>query len=101
MAGDYFGELGVLNGAPKPMSAWAITNTHLIYIEKSTIDSIKHLYAKRVESDKINFLKTVAAFKNLTFSKLKIVIDQFKPLTKIRGSYLFKEGDLVQNVYLV
>ena len=84
-----------MNGSPKPMSVWALTNTHLIYIEKATIDSIQHLYAKRVESEKISLLKSIAAFKNLTFSKLKVVIDQFKPLTKIRGSYLFKEGDLV------
>jgi len=83
------------------MSAWALTNTHLIYIEKKTIEAIQHIYAKRVESEKISFLKTIAAFKNLALSKLKVVIDQFKPLSKIRGSYLFKEGDIVQNLYLV
>ena len=54
-----------------------------------------------MESEKIHFLKTITAFKNLALSKLKVVIDQFKPLTKIRGSYLFKEGDIVQNLYLV
>jgi CRP-like cAMP-binding protein len=43
VAGDYFGELGVVYGEPKSMSAWATTNTHLIYLEKPAIDAIKHL----------------------------------------------------------
>lgn len=71
------------------MSVWAVTNSHLIYIDKQAVESVKAMYNKRMESEKINFLKTIPAFKNLAFSKLKIVIDQFKPISKIRGSYLF------------
>ena len=59
------------------------------------------MHEKRKESEKINFLKTIPAFKNLPFSKLKIVIDQFKPLTKIRGSYIFKEGEPVLIVFVL
>lgn len=29
------------------------------------------------------------------------MIDQFKPVTKIRGSYLFQEGDLANHIYIV
>ncbi len=59
------------------------------------------MQAKRIEHEKIAFFKTIQAFKTLTFSKLKIVIDLFRPLKKIRNSYLFREGDFVENVYLV
>jgi CRP-like cAMP-binding protein len=51
--------------------------------------------------EKISFLKTITAFKNLALSKLKLVIDQFSPIMKIRGSYLFREGEPVKNIYLV
>lgn len=34
-------------------------------------------------------------------SKLKHVVDSFKPVSKIRGSYLFREGEPTTHIYLV
>jgi CRP-like cAMP-binding protein len=101
IGGDYFGELGFFHGTPKPMSVWCVRNTHMIYFEKKNLDILMKMVQKRQELDKIAFLKQISAFKTLTTSKLKVVIDQFSLLHKIRGSYLFKEGDLVNNIYLV
>ena len=32
--GDYFGELGLIQGKPKTMSVWCTQDTHLIYIDR-------------------------------------------------------------------
>ena len=34
-------------------------------------------------------------------SKLKNLVDAFKPISKIRGLYLFREGEPVTHIYLV
>ena len=42
-AGDYFGELALLQNQPKPMSAWCLTNCHLLSFSKKSLDNVKKM----------------------------------------------------------
>jgi len=55
------------------MSVWAKTNTHLIYLEKESINLVKQMYDKRFAMEKLSFLKTIPAFKNMPLSKLQLI----------------------------
>jgi len=70
-------------------------------LNKKVVDKVVHLIKLRLNQEKIAFLKGLPAFKPVSQSKVKAMIDQFKPITKIRGSYLFQEGDIASHVYIV
>lgn len=55
----------------------------------------------RINYEKISFLKALPQFKVVSQPKVKAMIDQFRPLNKIRGSYLFQEGEIVTHIYIV
>lgn len=78
-----------------------VRNTHLIYIDRNDLASVIETFEKRVELDKLAFVKSISAFSTLTSSKLKVVSSLLKPMTKVRGGYLFREGEPVTNSYLV
>jgi len=83
------------------MSVYCTRNTHFLYIEKQDFDRVIEMWSRRIESERINFLKEIEAFKLLNNSRLKALLDQFKPLSKIRGSFLFREGDSADSIYLI
>jgi CRP-like cAMP-binding protein len=41
--GNYFGELAILKGDAKPMSAFCVRNTHLLVVPRKTIEFIQRL----------------------------------------------------------
>ena len=43
----------------------------------------------------------MAMFKMISQSKLRAMTDQFKSVSKIRGSYVFQEGQIASHVYIV
>jgi hypothetical protein len=59
------------------------------------------MWNHRIENEQLAFLREIEAFRLLNNSKLKAILDQFKPLHKLRGSFLYREGDPVDNIYLV
>lgn len=73
--GDYFGDLGINQGAAKPMSAWCLRNTHFLVITKKVIDRVLLLMKQRLNQEKISFLKALPAFKTLSQSKVRGMID--------------------------
>ena len=46
-------------------------------------------------------MRQLPAFKPVTSSKIKTMISQFTTIVKTRGSYLFQENDLANNVYII
>lgn len=73
--GDYFGELALHSGSAKPMSAWCVRNTHFIVISKKAIERVQTMMKTRLNQDKVSFLKALPAFKTLSQSKVRSMID--------------------------
>ena len=99
--GDYFGELAILNGQAKSMTAWCLQNTHYITITRKQVEKLQQMVKQRTQYEKIAFLKALPQFKAITQSKLKTMIDQFKQAPKIRGAYLFQEGEPASHIYII
>ena len=49
----------------------------------------------------IERLRKVSALKYISFKKQKQFVDQSKPIKKIRGQYIYREGDPATHVYIV
>lgn len=91
----------MLQGKPKGMSVHCARNTHFLYIQKKDLDVVTAIWNRRIENVQLNFLREIEAFRLLNNTKIKAILESFKPMHKQRGSYLFKEGDPVENVFLV
>lgn len=46
--GEYFGELGILHGQSKAMTAWCLQNTHYLTISKQSIEKVIQLKKQRI-----------------------------------------------------
>ena len=51
--GDYFGELGLIHGKPKTMSVWCTQDTHLLYLDRISLQLIIDTYKSRIALEKI------------------------------------------------
>jgi len=83
------------------MSVWCLQDTHLLFIDRKSLQTIILQYKARVDQERITFLKSLPAFKQMPASKLKSVLESFKPVSRIRGSYLFKEDEPATHIYLI
>ena len=99
--GDYFGELGLIHGKPKTMSVWCMQDTHFLTVDRNSLHKVLERCKARIDAEKVNFLKSLPAFKLMPASKLKTVIESFKPVHRIRGAYLFKEDEPATHIYLI
>lgn len=46
-------------------------------------------------------MKTIPIMRLLSYSQLKAITEKFRPVSKIRFSYLFNQGDPANYVYIV
>ncbi len=51
-SGEYFGELSLVQGLPKSVSAVCTQNTHLIYLESADLQSVISQHLQRIELEK-------------------------------------------------
>ena len=65
-------------------------NCHIFYLDKLKFDKFLKDQKDRVYSEKHAYLKTIPIMRMLTYSQLKLITEKFRPITKIRFSYLFQ-----------
>jgi hypothetical protein len=70
-------------------------------ISKSDVQEIQKAILSRKQQEKQLFFKSLALFKQLTTKMMKSIVPLFSLVMKKRGAILFKEGDVVGNVYII
>ena len=99
--GEYFGDATSSETLHKCASVLCLQNTHFFYIDRESILQIEKMIELRLFNEKLAFMREINAFKTMPQKKLKIFIQHYKSVVKIRGAYLFKEGEPCNHVYIV
>ena len=73
----------------------------MFYLDKVKFDKFLKDQRERVYSEKHLYLKTIPIMRLLTYSQLKQITEKFRPISKIRFSYLFQQGDPANYLYIV
>ena len=77
------------------------TDTHLIILSKNGFDRIIGELEKQKIMNKIQFLKQFEFFKFIPNSKLMSLLMDFEELIIYKNHYLYKEGDQINEIYLL
>jgi hypothetical protein len=78
-----------------------LKDTHFMVITKHDYNRVIGAIERRAYADKINFLKNIPIFSLVTRAFLGKLTYYFETKKCIKGSYLFKEGDPADYVYIV
>ena len=103
--GMSFGESFMLGGnyLNRFFNAISLTDCILLTLKKEKYDEAMGAAERRIYQDKKDFLKSLPEFKNYSLStvKSKQLGGQFFPMSCIKGSVIFKEGEPNNRVYFV
>lgn len=99
--GSAFGELALLEQKPRMATIRCLKNTNFMVLSKSDYNHAIGAIERRTYAEKINFLKNIPIFSLVTRAFLGKLTYYFETKKCIKGSFLFKEGDPAEYVYIV
>lgn len=98
--GDAFGEAAIINDKPRYFSVIANENVTVATLHKTDYFKLEGNQEKQI-SEKVEFLRTIDAFKTWSRVSLYNLSFYFKELKYIRGTVVYKEGDIPNVIYLI
>jgi len=100
--GALFGETGILNDNLRNATVVAMEPTELMVFHKDALDMIKRFYSQDFNQRKTFLMKMIPEIAMIS-NQLRItqLIEFFKPIKVKHQSFLFREGDLDNKVYLM
>lgn len=99
--GSAFGELALIEQKPRMASCRCLKNTHFMVLSKNDYNRVIGALEKRAYLDKINFLKNIPIFALVTRTFLGKLTYYFETKKCIKDSFLYKEGEPANYVYIV
>ena len=99
-AGDSFGEMAIINERSRYFTAKAADNTILAALHRNDYYKIEGMQEKAINK-KIDFLRTLEAFKSWSRIPLFKLSFYFKEYVYRRGAIVYHEGDLPNAIYII
>eukprot|EP00347_Sterkiella_histriomuscorum_P000821 403374386 len=99
--GSSFGELALLEQKPRAATIRCLQNSHFMVLTKNDYVRVIGKIERRAYNDKINFLRNIPVFSLLTRTSLGKMTYYFENKSCIRDSFLYKEGDQADYVYII
>jgi CRP-like cAMP-binding protein len=99
--GDCFGELALLTNRPRAATIVARTDLALAKLSKAEFTRILQKTETTKLENKINFLRTISAFKNWTRDSLQKLTYYLKPTKYKQGAIVYKENATSNEVFIV
>lgn len=98
--GNAFGEAAIINDKPRNFSVLANEHITVATLHKNDFFKLEGSQEKQI-NEKIEFLRTIEAFKTWSRVSLYNLTFYFKELKFIRGAIVYPEGDTPNVVYLI
>lgn len=100
-AGKSFGDLALLGSKPRMASIRCLEDTHFAVLTKHDFNIVLGQIEKKKMNEKIQFLRSLPFFSQLTKTSVSKLTYQFKEVNTIKNQVLYKEGDLADLIYIV
>ena len=78
-----------------------LEDTHFAVLSKNDFNIVLGQIEKKKLNEKIQFLKNIPFFSQLTKTSLSKLTYQFKEVSMIKNQTLYKEGDPAENFYII
>lgn len=99
--GDSFGELALLYSKPRMATIKCIERSHFVVLTKDDYNGAIAEIERRKTNEKINFIKMLPVFAKLSRTQLTRYTYNLKDVQIIKDSFLYKEGDLADKVFII
>eukprot|EP00347_Sterkiella_histriomuscorum_P008621 403344394 len=99
--GQSFGDLALIEQKPRMASIRCLTETHFAVLSKKDFNKVLGVIEKKKYNEKVQFLRSLPFFSQLTKTSLGKLTYQFTDISTIRNQVLYKEGDSADYVYIV
>lgn len=99
--GESFGELALESSKPRAASAKCKENSHFLTLEKIDYNRMIAKIVRDKRNNVVNFLKTLPIFSGITKGSIAKLTYNFKEKDFTKGQTVYKEGDVVNDVFLV
>lgn len=104
--GDYFGEMALLNHAPRNASVIAVEPSRVFALDAKTFDALlaRDLQTKRQLETAFAYRAEIAAlplFRELTSSELDLVLTKLQPQTVDAGAQIIRQGEQGDRFYII
>eukprot|EP00347_Sterkiella_histriomuscorum_P015778 403355716 len=99
--GQSFGELALIEQKPRMASIRCIQNTHFAVISKQDYIKVLGIIERKKYNERIQFLRQLPYFSQLTKTSLGKLTYQFIDLKTIKNQVLYREGEPAEYVYIV
>lgn len=104
--GDYFGEMALLNHAPRNASVIALQPSRVFALDAKTFDALlaRDLQTKKQLEAAFAYRAEIAAlplFRELTPSELDLVLTKLQPQTVDAGTVIIRQGEAGDRFYII
>ncbi|MDL1895044.1 cyclic nucleotide-binding domain-containing protein [Anaerolineae bacterium CFX7] len=104
--GDYFGEMALLNHAPRNASVIALQPSRVFALDAKTFDALlaRDLQTKKQLETAFAYRAEIAAlplFRELTPSELDLVLTKLQPQTVEAGAQIIRQGEQGDRFYII
>ncbi|CDW89498.1 UNKNOWN [Stylonychia lemnae] len=100
-SGSCFGELALIEQKPRMASIRCVQNTHFAVISKVDYIKVLGIIERKKYNEKIQFLRSLPYFNQLTKTSLGKLTYQFTDIKTIKNQVLYREGEPADYVYIV
>ncbi|KAI8815045.1 cyclic nucleotide-binding-like protein, partial [Cladochytrium replicatum] len=101
VAGEGFGELALVNDAPRAASILTACPCVLLRVEKVDYNRILRFVHNKEQKEKVFFLRKVPIFVHFTYGNLTAIANVMTMRTYSVGSYVITEGTPINKMHFV
>jgi len=99
--GHFLGLNYLFDGRPRRTQIYCVKSTHLLVFNKKALIKVNKVKDANILDYKMKILEKVPYISELGPSIRKRLVGKLKEETRIRFSYLYREGELADKVYLI
>jgi CRP-like cAMP-binding protein len=99
--GKSFGDLALIGSKPRMASIRCLEDTHFAVLSKQDYNNVIGQIEKKKLNEKIQFLRSLPFFSQLTKTSVGKLTYQFKDVPMIKNQTLYREGDRADFIYIV
>lgn len=99
--GHSFGEVALIEQKPRLATIRCLQDSHFAVLSKKDFNKVLGIIERKKYNEKIQFLRSLPYFSQLTRASLGKLIYQFTDIKTLKDQILFREGEPSDFVYLV
>lgn len=99
--GFSFGDLALIEQKPRMASIRCIQDTFFAVLSKLDFNKVLGVIEKKKHNEKVQFLRSLPFFSQLTKTSLGKLTYQFEDFPTIKNQILFREGEPAEYAYIV